>query len=66
MRRLISQSQVLLPNGEISQLDVLIDQAKIIAIAEQIPTDGAEVIDGRGLILMPGVIDPKYIFGSQV
>jgi dihydroorotase len=62
MRRLIQQSRVLLPNGELSQLDVSIEQGKITAIAEHIAEDGAEIINGRGLILMPGVIDPQVHF----
>jgi len=62
MSRLIQQSRVLLPNGELTQLDVLVEHGKIAAIAEHIPDNGAEIIDGRGLILMPGVIDPQVHF----
>ncbi|MDX1978391.1 MAG: dihydroorotase [Pseudanabaenaceae cyanobacterium bins.68] len=63
MSLLIQQSQVLLPDGEIAQLDLLVNQGKIAAIAAEIPLEPAyHVIDGKGLFLLPGVIDPQVHF----
>lgn len=63
MNLLIQQSQILLPNGEIAQLDLLVSQGKITAIAPEIPPDSSyEIIDGQGLFLLPGVIDPQVHF----
>lgn len=62
MNLLIKQSQILLPNGEFLLGDVLVQQGKIAAIAEQIDISDAEIIDGEGLTLLAGVIDPQVHF----
>ncbi len=38
--------------------DVLIEDEKITMIGLNLPSDGAEIIDAAGLLLMPGGIDP--------
>lgn len=43
--------------GELSGADVLIDNGKIAAIGQNLAAGGAEVIDARRMILMPGLID---------
>ena len=43
--------------GEQLATDVLIDNGRIEAIGTGLPADGAEVIDARGMILMPGMTD---------
>ncbi|MYF70148.1 MAG: amidohydrolase, partial [Proteobacteria bacterium] len=43
--------------GERPATDVLLDNGRIEAIGTGLPADGAEVIDARGMILMPGMID---------
>jgi dihydropyrimidinase len=40
------------------QADLLIEGEKITAIAPNLPSDSAEVVDCTGLLLMPGGIDP--------
>ncbi|MEE3718762.1 dihydroorotase [Tumidithrix elongata RA019] len=63
MSVLIRQSQILLPNGEFFLGDLLVEHGKIAAIAAQIPRDRAEtVIEGEGLTLLPGAIDPQVHF----
>lgn len=62
MSILIRQSQILLPNGEFLLGDVLLQQGKIAAIGEQIDANDAEIINGEGLTLLPGVIDPQVHF----
>ncbi|MDE0002864.1 MAG: amidohydrolase family protein [Rhodospirillaceae bacterium] len=43
--------------GERPATDVLLDNGRIEAIGVGLPANGAEVIDARGMILMPGMID---------
>jgi cytosine/adenosine deaminase-related metal-dependent hydrolase len=42
--------------GEVFGVDVLIDNGKIAAIGKNLSASGAEVVDARGMILMPGMI----------
>ncbi len=58
----IKGSQVLLPTGELPQLDVLVRGEKIAQIGTEITVETDRVIDGRGLTLLPGVIDPQVHF----
>jgi len=62
MNLLIKQSQILLPDRKFLLGDVLLQQGKIAAIAEQIDINDAEIINGQGLTLLPGVIDPQVHF----
>ena len=61
MKTLIKNATVVLPEG-VTETSVLIDGAKIadIAPAAQILAD--EVVDARGLYLLPGVIDDQVHF----
>jgi len=43
--------------GELLNTDLLIDGNQIVEIGRDLPTDGAHVIDARGMIVMPGMID---------
>ena len=43
--------------GELTDSDILIDNGKIAAIGRKLSVSDAEVIDGRGTIVMPGMID---------
>lgn len=43
--------------GELTGTDVLINDGKIAAIGRNLSVGEAEVIDGRGMILMPGMVD---------
>jgi len=62
MSLLIRSSQILLPNGEFLLGDVLIENGKISEIRTQIINDTAEVIEGEGLTLLAGAIDPQVHF----
>jgi dihydroorotase len=60
---LICQALILLPDGEMLQGDLRIQQGQIAQIAPEItPTDTDTVIDATGLTLLPGVIDPQVHF----
>src|SRR5262245_47822808 len=43
--------------GEMTGTDVLIRDGRIAAIGRNLPATDADVIDGKGMILMPGMID---------
>lgn len=61
---LITQAEILLANGEMLLADLLCGNGKILQIAPQITTtpDHTQVIDAKGLTLLPGVIDPQVHF----
>src|SRR5258708_27682587 len=43
--------------GECLETDVLIEDGKIAAIGKALQREGAEIVEARGKILMPGMID---------
>jgi 5-methylthioadenosine/S-adenosylhomocysteine deaminase len=43
--------------GDLENGDVLIDGDRIVAVERSISAEGAEVVDGSGMIVMPGLID---------
>ncbi len=59
----IRGAQVLLPSGEIEPKDVVVADGKITAVGTglEVPAQ-ARTIDGTGLTLLPGVIDPQVHF----
>jgi dihydroorotase len=59
---IIRQSQVLMPNGHLQVGDVLIEGRQIRLVADSIDRTADQEIDGRGLTLLPGVIDPQVHF----
>ncbi|MGF1495157.1 MAG: dihydroorotase [Microcoleaceae cyanobacterium] len=61
----IRQAQVLLPSGEFLTGDVKVEAGKIAEVAPSINLDGdssCTEIEGGGLALLPGVIDPQVHF----
>jgi dihydroorotase len=59
---LIRQAQVLQPDGSLQLGDVLVVGRTIQTVAPQIKVSADLEIDGRGLTLLPGVIDPQVHF----
>jgi dihydroorotase len=60
---LIRQSRILLPDREFFLGDVLIEAGKIVRLASEISdADVSTIIDGTGLTLLPGAIDPQVHF----
>ncbi|MFK8186727.1 MAG: dihydroorotase [Phormidesmis sp.] len=60
---IIQDAQVLLPSGEMALKDVAIAEGKITAVGTGLAvTANTQTIDGRGLTLLPGVIDPQIQF----
>lgn len=63
MAKLLISNACLINEGEISQVDVLIDGQRIEKIAGQIAAvGGIDVIDADGGVLMPGMIDDQVHF----
>ena len=56
---LIKQAEIVLPQGNILLGDIEVKDGKIMAIDTELNSESAEVIDARGLTLLPGVIDPQ-------
>ena len=46
--------------GDFAQADVLVEGKKIVAVGPNLHAGGAEVIDARGRIVMPGFIDTHH------
>ena len=60
---IIKGTEVLLPSGEIAPREVAIADGKITAVGTGLEvTAGTRTIDGTGLTLLPGVIDPQVRF----
>ncbi len=58
MKLLVKGGRVIDPANNFSQAaDVLIEGAKIAAVGKDLKADGAEVIDARGRLVLPGLID---------
>ena len=57
-RLLIKNGRVIDPANKIDrQLDVLVEKGRIVAVGEDIPASGAEVIEAKGKVVAPGFID---------
>jgi dihydroorotase len=55
---LIKGGRVIDPkSGLDAVMDIAIDKGKIVKIAKDIPTDAVQVVDARGLLVTPGLID---------
>jgi len=50
----------MLDNGEYPKADVLIEGKKILAVGPNLHAGGADIIDARGKIVMPGFIDTHH------
>ena len=60
---LIRSSRILLENGDFLLGDIELKDGKIVQIAPEIDReDSNTIIDGSGLTLLPGVIDPQVHF----
>ncbi|MBA1204223.1 amidohydrolase family protein [Pseudomonas capeferrum] len=46
--------------GDLVDADVLIDEERIKAVGREIDPTGAEVLDARGMIMIPGLIDGHW------
>lgn len=57
MKKLLTNVQQLLDNGELSPCEIEITDGRISAIGSNLPKDGVELIDGKGNVVVPGFID---------
>lgn len=59
----IQNAQVLLPSGELAPRDVAIAAGKITAVGTSLEISAnTQTVNGNGLTLLPGVIDPHVHF----
>jgi dihydroorotase len=59
---IIRQAQVCMPDGQMRLGDVLVRDRLIEQVADRIEITADQELDGRGLTLLPGVIDPQVHF----
>ncbi|MCY8232679.1 dihydroorotase [Priestia endophytica] len=57
MQLLIKNVKVLTNNGQLEEKEVLIEENKIVKVSKNISSEAAEIIDGKGQLLLPGFID---------
>ena len=60
--RILIKNAKLVNEGKIYESDVLIENKKIKKIAKKIATDADQIIDAKGLHMLPGVIDDQVHF----
>jgi len=46
--------------GELTDADVLIREGMIVAVGKHLPSDGAQIVDATGMILIPGLVDAHW------
>ena len=61
---IILNSHVVLPSGIVDK-NIVIDDGKIVGLTNDTPQCDAK-IDGRGLVTLPGIIDPHVHYGSYL
>jgi dihydropyrimidinase len=59
---ILIKSGTIITASEIYQADILIEEEKITSIGSNLKSDGAQVIDAIGKLLMPGGVDPHTHF----
>ena len=58
MKLLVKGGRVIDPANNIdAQLDILIEDDKIIKVGADLSADGAEVVDAKGMLVTPGLVD---------
>ncbi len=62
MGTILIKSGTLITAAETFSADILIDGEKIVMIGKGLPETGAEIIDAKGMLVMPGGIDPHTHF----
>ena len=65
MQYLLKGGTLVSPNGS-ETADLLIENEKIAAIGENLPVNGAEIVDVRGKLIFPGFIDAHTHFDLDV
>jgi len=63
---IVQGAQVVLPSGELAMREVALAEGKITAIGTELEvTTNTQTIDGRGLTLLPGIVDSHVNFCAQ-
>tara|TARA_Y100001934_G_C12350775_1_gene775203 strand:- start:776 stop:2107 length:1332 start_codon:yes stop_codon:yes gene_type:complete len=59
---IVQSANVLHPDGTMASSDIGLKNGKIERVASEITADASEIIDAKGHVLLPGVIDPQVHF----
>lgn len=62
MMKTLIKSGTLITDQSTFQADILLQDEKIVEIATNLPTEGCEVIDAAGKLILPGGVDPHTHF----
>lgn len=62
MRKILIRAGTLITASETIQADILVEGEKIAALGDNLPAEGAQVIEASGKLVMPGGIDPHTHF----
>ena len=58
MKLMLKGGRVINPGKNFDEIcDILVEDGKIAAIGKKLPTAGAELVDVKGLVVTPGLID---------
>jgi dihydroorotase len=57
MKLLIKNGELINPGGPCGQLDVLVEDGKIVKIGDGLDAAGADIMDAAGRAIMPGFVD---------
>lgn len=60
----INNGKILTPNGWVLDRSLLIEDGKILDIAGSLPIKGAEVVDARGMYIVPGYV-AMNVYGAK-
>ncbi|MBO7320767.1 MAG: amidohydrolase family protein [Bacteroidales bacterium] len=60
----INNGKILTPNGWVLDHSLLIEDGKILDIAGSLPIQGAEVVDARGMYIVPGYV-AMNVYGAK-
>ena len=52
------------PQGVLPHGDVLVENGKIVAVGENLPEQGGEVLDLAGAVVLPGLVDAHSHLGG--
>jgi len=62
MQKILIRGGKLITASESIESDLLIDGERIVAVGRELSADGAEIVDARGKLVMPGGVDPHTHF----
>ncbi|MGH2626522.1 MAG: dihydropyrimidinase, partial [Anaerolineales bacterium] len=62
MQKILIRGGKLITASETIETDLLIEGERIVALGRDLPGEDAEIVDARGMLVMPGGVDPHAHF----